>query len=129
MDETFGSYIKQKRKEKMLKLNSFAKQIGISNVYLSYIENGKRPAPSSSVLQKITQVLSLSHAETDKLYALALLSRNRTEFPDELLSYINDHPYIIETLRIAKEKNAGYCEWASIRKMLELNTSAKHVEK
>lgn len=126
MDQTFGSYIKQKRIEKMLKLNSFAKQIGISNVYLSYIENGKRPAPSSPILKRITQALSLSQAETDKLYSLALISHHRMEIPAELLNYINNHPYIMETIRVAKKKNAGYYEWTIIREMLEMNALARH---
>ena len=66
MEQTFGAFIRQKRLAKMIKLNTFASQIGISNVYLSYIETGKRPAPSNPIIEKIKQALNLNENETAK---------------------------------------------------------------
>ena len=90
MTQTFGGFIRQKRKEKMLRLNAFAKQIGISNVYLSYLESGKRPAPSQAILNRIAQVLALSPKEEAYMNYLATLSRSRFSIPENVMKFVKD---------------------------------------
>lgn len=124
MNQTFGDYIRQKRLYRMIKLNQFAKQIGISNVYLSYIESGKRPAPSKPILKKIVNALYLSEAEASQLYSLAALSHSHNDFPSELLDYVNARPYIIAALRLSMENNATEKDWEAFQKILNLKATA-----
>lgn len=46
MSDNFGDFIKEKRVRCNYSLKYVAEIIGISNVYQSSIEAGKRPAPS-----------------------------------------------------------------------------------
>ena len=52
MSDNFGDFIKEKRARCNYSLKYVAEIIGISNVYQSSIEAGKRPAPSYDVLMK-----------------------------------------------------------------------------
>lgn len=114
----------------MLKLNTFAKQIGISNVYLSYIETDKRPAPSQPVLQRMSVELQLSPDEESYMYSLAELSRRRVDFSDDVWSYVASRPYVYETLRLAAKNNIDEDQWAAFRKMINIkmkdSLSGKH---
>ena len=88
MKQTFGSYIREKRLQKMIKLNAFAKMVGISPVYLSYLENGKRPAPSDKVLKTIIEKLNLNETESDVLLLLAAETHHHSTIPSDLIDYI-----------------------------------------
>lgn len=121
MEKTFGAFIREKRLERGLKLKTFAQLVGISAVYESYIENGKRPAPSQEILQRIPGVLNLDQHETAQLNSAAILSHNEDHFPDDLLNYINSRPYVIDALRIAFETNASEEEWSIFSKLLSTN--------
>ena len=123
MEKTFGSFVRKQRKDRMIKLNTFAQQIGISNVYLSYIEKGTRPAPSKPIIARIDQALNLNEDETAMLYSLALLSHSKKDFPPDLLDYISSHPYIMDTLRLAMENNADEALWSHFRKMISLKNA------
>lgn len=128
MKQTFGDFVRQKRLEKVIKLNAFASQIGISNVYLSYIERGSRPAPSKAILQRIERALQLSSDEAALMNSLAILSHNKHDFSEDLIEYINSRPYVIESLHMAMTINASEFEWASFQKMLNLKPSPSHDE-
>lgn len=56
---TLGQFIRQQRKLAELPMRQFATMVGISNPYLSQIENGLR-APSEQVLDNIARSLGLS---------------------------------------------------------------------
>lgn len=114
MKQTFGSYIREKRIQKMIKLNAFAKMVGISPVYLSYLENGKRPAPSDKVLKTIIEKLNLSETESDVLLLLAAETHHHSTIPSDLIDYINNTKYVIEALRIAKEHKASEVTWIDL---------------
>ena len=124
MKQEFGSFIRQKRLYRMIKLNQFAKQVGISNVYLSYIESGKRPAPSTPILKNMVKVLNLNEEETTQFYSLAVLSRRQGDFPADLLDYISARPYIIEALRASMEINATEQDWAVFKRLLNLKSTS-----
>ena len=114
MTQTFGSFIRQKRKEKMYRLNSFAKQVGISNVYLSYIESGKRPAPSRLIMQKMADVLELNAEEYANMKYLASLSRSRFSIPENVMKYLSDRPYVYKSLLLAAENELDEDAWREI---------------
>ena len=95
----------------MIKLKSFAKLIGISPVYLSYLENGKRPAPSNKVINAIIQNLLLDPTDTEKLLMLAAKTHNRSAIPNDLIDYINNNNHVIDALRTAKEHDVSDIVW------------------
>lgn len=125
MAKTFGQFIRSKRKQRMLKLNTFAKQIGISNVYLSYIETDKRPAPSQPVLQRMSVELQLSPDEESYMYSLAELSRRRVDFSDDVWSYVASRPYVYEALRLAAKNDVTKEQWSAISRIIEIKKEYK----
>lgn len=62
-EKEFGEYIKALRKEKKLSLRELGKQSGISNAYISQIENGIKGVPSISVLKSMHKALGVSYSE------------------------------------------------------------------
>lgn len=110
----------------MIKLNAFAKLIGISPVYLSYLENGKRPAPSDKVLKAIIEKLNLNESETDVLLLLAAETHHHSTIPSDIVDYINNTKYVVEALRMAKEQGVTESEWLEFINRIE-NSAAKAV--
>ncbi|MHA1227402.1 MAG: helix-turn-helix domain-containing protein [Candidatus Hodarchaeales archaeon] len=68
MNETLGRYLKRVRKERKLTLRVVEKRTGISNAYLSQVENGKILKPSPSILYKLAECYGVSY---EKLMQLA----------------------------------------------------------
>jgi transcriptional regulator with XRE-family HTH domain len=60
--ESFGDFIRDRRRSAQLSLRQLAEQTGVSNPYLSQIERGLRK-PSAHVLQQLARALRVS-AET-----------------------------------------------------------------
>ena len=46
MNQTFGSFVRQKRMEQGLSLRGLAARLDLSPVYMSNIETGRKPAPA-----------------------------------------------------------------------------------
>lgn len=67
MNETLGRYLKKIRKERKLTLRVVEEKTGISNAYLSQVENGKIARPSPSVLHKLTECYDISYEHLMKL--------------------------------------------------------------
>jgi len=61
MNEKLGRYLKQVRKERKLTLRAVEEKTGISNAYLSQIENGRIVKPSPSVLYKLAECYDVSY--------------------------------------------------------------------
>ena len=120
MEQTFGSFLREKRTERMIKLNTFASLVGISSVYQSYIETGKRPAPKEHILDKIAEVLALDKKEAETMYNLASLTHAKRSLPNDLGAYILERPYVAETLIIAKENDIPKEEWLDFKNKITL---------
>lgn len=58
----FGGYLREQRKKKGLTLVELSEKSGVSQPYLSQIENGKGGIPSPEILFKLTSPLGLTHA-------------------------------------------------------------------
>jgi len=56
-----GSYLKQIRKQQNLTLRMVEEKTGISNAYLSQLENNKILHPSPSVLHKLAECYGISY--------------------------------------------------------------------
>lgn len=120
MEQTFGSFLREKRTERMIKLNTFAALVGISGVYQSYIETGKRPAPREHILERIAKVLALDKYESETMYTLAALTHAKKSLPNDLGAYILERPYVAETLKIAKENDIPEEEWRDFKNKISL---------
>lgn len=83
-----GETIAKTRKEKGIKQKDFAKQIGISQEYLSKVEKGRRIA-SIPILQKIATALQIP---LPILFFLGISEKDMPEHKKELFKQIN--PFI-----------------------------------
>lgn len=115
MDQKFGDFIREKRLQKGYKLKTFAKLVGISPVYESYIENGKRPAPARLILESMAKVLELSSAESAELRRLAAATHSKYDLPDDVVEYLANRPDVIDILRIAAKNDISKEDWDSIK--------------
>ncbi|MBI2842124.1 MAG: helix-turn-helix domain-containing protein [Armatimonadetes bacterium] len=68
MEPTFGSTIRDRRKELRLSLREVADAARIDFTYLSKVETGRFPPPSEEVILKLSKTLEL---DADELLALA----------------------------------------------------------
>lgn len=68
MAEKLGDLLKRSRKEKNFTLRAVQERTGISNAYLSQIENAKIRSPSPNVLFKLAKLFGLSY---ERLLSLA----------------------------------------------------------
>ena len=59
--DTIGLYLKNSRKRQNLTLRTVQEMTGISNAYLSQLENGKIKKPSPSILHKLSECYHLSY--------------------------------------------------------------------
>lgn len=67
----FGSELRRLRLQAGMSLRLLARRCSVSPVYLSDIENNRKPAPSLGILHALIQVL---HADGDELMSLAVKS-------------------------------------------------------
>lgn len=59
----FGKYLKTKREEKNLSMNKLGELTGVTGMYISQLENGKRDKPSIEVLQKLSKSLGVPYED------------------------------------------------------------------
>lgn len=67
MNETLGSYLKGIRRQRRLTLRAVEERTGISNAYLSQLENDKISCPSPTVLHKLAKCFTISYERLMKL--------------------------------------------------------------
>lgn len=61
--EEFGRYLKGLREKRSLTIRQVEIQAGISNSYLSLVENGKRGIPKPKILKKLSLIYKESYEE------------------------------------------------------------------
>ena len=105
MEQTFGSFVREKRQSIGLSLRTLAAKLDLSPVYLSNIENDRRPAPPRAYLERLEQELHLSKVETEQMLDLAAKSQNNRVSAD-LPDYIMNREIVRAALRTAKEADA-----------------------
>lgn len=110
MNQTFGSFVRQKRMEQGLSLRGLAARLDLSPVYMSNIETGRKPAPARENLDKLTLELHLSKAEQELLLDLAARPETMRVSAD-LPEYIMERDIVRAALRTAKEVDATDEEW------------------
>lgn len=110
MEQTFGSYVREKRMRRGLSLRSLAAELEVSPVYMSNMETDRKPAPSQEKLNHLIRILGLSQSETEHLLDLAAKSKTRQVSAD-LPEYIMERDIVRAALRTAKEVDATDEEW------------------
>ena len=110
VERTFGSFLREKRMTRGLTLRGMAAKLDLSPVYLSNIENDRRPAPTRAYLERLEQELHLSKVETEQMLDLAAKSQNNRVSAD-LPDYIMDREIVRAALRTAREADATDQEW------------------
>jgi transcriptional regulator with XRE-family HTH domain len=121
-EQTFGAFIREKRKEKEITLRKFAELTGLSPVHMSSMETGQRPAPRDEVLIRMGELLGLDKPGMELLYDLAAISKNAPRVSGDLPDYIMGNDLARLALRTAKEVDATDEEWEEfIAKLRERN--------
>lgn len=110
MNQTFGSFVRQKRMEQGLSLRGLAARLDLSPVYMSNIETGRKPVPARENLDKLTLELHLSKEEQELLLDLAARPETMRVSAD-LPEYIIERDIVRAALRTAKEVDATDEEW------------------
>ena len=75
MEQTFGSFLREKRMARGLTLRGMAAKLDLSPVYMSNIENDRRAAPSQEYLERMAMLLQLDKPEREWLLDLAAKSK------------------------------------------------------
>ena len=83
MKTTFGAFVHEKRLDKNIGLNNFAKMVGVSAPFISKMEVGDWNAPSEATIIKIAEIL-----EMDENYLLALAGKISTENKQKIIDEI-----------------------------------------
>lgn len=110
MDQTFGTFVRQKRMAQGISLRGLAARLDLSPVYMSNIETGRKPAPARENLDKLTLELHLSKEEQELLLDLAARPETMRVSAD-LPEYIMERDIVRAALRTAKEVDATDEEW------------------
>ena len=118
----FGEFVRKKRREKKLSIRVLAEEIGISPVYQSSIETGKRYAPSYEVLQRIAELFKLEGEELALFYDLASESASEKTVPMDIVAYINENEDIRVLIRAARDNKISGDE---IRKLISKSKKSK----
>jgi transcriptional regulator with XRE-family HTH domain len=67
MNEDLGTYLRRVRKEKGVTLRDVENTTGISNPYLSQLENDRISSPSPTILHKLAECYGISYERLMKL--------------------------------------------------------------
>ena len=109
---TFGTRIRQLRKEHDLTLRELAEQVGIDFTYLSKIENGKGDPPSEETIRRLAKVL---HADAEELVLLA--DKLPADLARDLLARPEDQ--VAGLYRSMAGKRYSDEEWREVLKLLK----------
>ena len=125
MEQTFGSFIRNRRMARGLTLRGMAAKLDLSPVYMSNIENDRRAAPAQEHLERMAMLLQLDKADREQMLDLAARSRQDRVSAD-LPDYIMDREIVRAALRTAREADATDQEWQEfidrIQKRMRKNT-------
>ena len=99
MEQTFGSFLREKRMARGLTLRGMAAKLDLSPVYMSNIENDRRAAPSQEYLERMALLLQLDKPEREWMLDLAAKSKQNRVSAD------------LPDLRTAREADATDQEW------------------
>lgn|SRR5690606_37131882 len=86
----FGEYIRKLRKEREMTIRQLELYSGVSNSYLSQMENGKRGIPSPDIIKKLAKGLRVDYDLLMKKAGYITEDDNVNDIDPELRQFIND---------------------------------------
>jgi SOS regulatory protein LexA len=124
----FGAYIKDLRKNKKLTIRQLEEKTGVSNAYLSQIENGKKKSlPSPEILMKIHEPLGVAY---DELMEKAgyISSETRAELLPETIQTMESYKDLVELVENASEMfiNAMFADSKTFKELLVKEAKATY---
>ena len=93
-----------------LSLRGLAAKLEVSPVYMSNMENNRRPAPTKEKLDHLIEILGLGQEDIERLLDLAARSKT-LQVSADLPEYIMQRDIVRAALRTAKEVDATDAEW------------------
>jgi transcriptional regulator with XRE-family HTH domain len=80
MNGSLGAFLKKTRKQRSLTLRAVQKETGISNAYLSQLENNKIANPSPNILNQLAKLYETSYDNLMSLAGYPALEDTRPSF-------------------------------------------------
>jgi len=115
-DNEFGIYLKTLRESKGITQEQLGDAVGKKKMTISLIENGKNAPPQDEFLNKLINVLALTHEEEIRLRDLAALARGR--IPSDIVEYFIQNEHIRKTIRLAMEQGKKDEVWQKIQEVI-----------
>lgn len=106
MPQELGAYLKQLRLDKKLTIRQLEKMSGVSNAYISQLENDKRGLPTPDVLKKLHEPLGVGY---DELMEKAgyISAETRQELLPETIQTIKNYDVLNELISNAADIFVG----------------------
>ena len=112
---TFGRFVRERRELLGKSVRGFARELGITSVYLRDIENGNRYAPKAK-LEELFRLLEVEEEQREAFMDAASLTRG--EFED-INPYLGSEHYARLALRKAEKKNLSAEKWEEILRIMD----------
>ena len=119
MENSFGSFIRERRIGQKLSLRKFANLVGISAAYLSSIESGCRTAPTEKILVKLADVLMMSDRDKILMSDLAASSKKKGMVATDIADYISENKYVSNAIRTAMNLHIDKDDWENFICLME----------
>lgn len=106
---SFGTLLKEKRREAGVTQRELAKSIGVDFSYISKLENDRLPPPAAETIVAIAETLKVASEE---------LLAEAGKLPDDIQKSIGESLAAQEFLRDAKDFDLSDEEWSKMRDSL-----------
>ena len=93
----FGCYLRRLREARGLRQSDIASMIGVSSVYVCDIEKSKRNPLDIEKIRILSQEMTLTEKELEKLYDLA--GDERGAIAPDIIDYLNRNPDAKKAIR------------------------------
>ena len=118
---SFGEYVRQRREELDISVREMARRLGMSAMYLSDIERGKRPAPSGSISGKdymsiLENELNLTDSQKEVFRLMAEISHLSTM--NLIDNYFSNNPSALKFFLNAIQKEMSNEKWEKLYQLM-----------
>ena len=96
--ETFGSHIRELRIKQNIGQRELAKKVGVAPSYLNDMEKGKRAAPKTEIVKKLSKILK---ADLNLLYDLA--GNSKQTIATDIEEFVKNNQNVVSLIRAIKE--------------------------
>lgn len=118
---SFGESVRQRREELDISVRKMAKRLGMSAMYLSDIERGKRPAPSGNISGKdymsiLENELNLTDSQKEVFRLMAEISHLSTI--NLIDNYFSNNPSALKFFLNAIQKEMSNEKWEKLYQLI-----------